>query len=114
MLQRIIGALFSTSRVLKGAGFVPKYAAVLARRVASQVAAPLLVAHGFSGSRSARACPQTTPGTPEKSALLPANIRCIGDDSFVQPTSRVDADTGAGWKCTKRAATPGLLDDIFT
>ena len=69
MLQRIIGALFSTSRVLKGAGFVPKYAAVLARRVASQVAAPLLVAHGFSGSRSARACPQTTPGTPEKSAI---------------------------------------------
>ena len=70
MLQRIIGALFSTSRVLKGAGFVPKYAAVLARRVASQVAAPLLVAHGFSGSRSARACPQTTPGTPEKRPFL--------------------------------------------
>ena len=46
MLQRIIGALFSTSRVPKGAGFVPKYAAVLARRVASQIAALLLVAHG--------------------------------------------------------------------
>ena len=86
MLQRIIGALFSTSRVLKGAGFVPKYAAVLARRVASQVAAPLLVAHGFSGSRSARACPQTTPGTPEKSAILYAHctsnylvlVLCVG------------------------------------
>ena len=46
MLQRIIGALFSTSRVLKGAWLVPKYATVLARRVASQIAVLLLVAHG--------------------------------------------------------------------
>ena len=46
MLQRIIGALFSAPHVPNGAQFEPKYAAVLARRVASQIAALLLVAHG--------------------------------------------------------------------
>ena len=69
MLQRIIGALFSTSRVHKGAGLRAKIRCVLARRVASQVAALLLVAPG-SPALVRPGCPQTTPGTPEKRPFL--------------------------------------------
>ena len=58
MLQRIIGALFSTSRVHKGAGLRAKIRCVLARRVASQVAALLLVAPGSPASSP----PEVRPG----------------------------------------------------
>ena len=62
MLQRIIGALFSTSRVHKGAGLPSKIRCVLARRVASQVAALLLVAPGSPASSP----PEVRPGVRDK------------------------------------------------